>query len=114
MKKHVIKYHKYADDIQIYLSYRPHVPGDLVCAIYRVQACFRELKQNLTLNDCKTGFLVLISAHQLRKYGSPDLQLGTVLIKPAVSVRNLGAHFNQMMTMVSFIYHKIKVASYHL
>ena len=119
LKKHGIKYHKYADDIQIYLFYRPHVPGDLVCAIYRLQACFRELKQLLTtltlkLNDCKTEFLVLMSAHQLKKYGLPDLQLGTVLIKPAVSVRNLGAHFDQMLTMVSFINHKIKVASYHL
>ena len=59
LKKHGIKYHKYADDIQIYLFYRLHVPGDLVCAIYRLQACFRELKQLLTtlklkLNDCKT------------------------------------------------------------
>ena len=78
LKKHGIKYHKYADDIQIYLFYRPHVPGDLVCAIYRLQACFRELKQLLTtlklkLNDCKTEFLVLMSPHQLRKYGFPDL-----------------------------------------
>ena len=55
-----------------------------------------------------------MSPHQLRKYGSPDLQLGTVLIKPAVSVQNLGAHFDQMLTMVSFINNKIKVASYHL
>ena len=94
------------------------MPGDLVCAIYRQQACFRELKQLLTtlklkLNDCKTEFLVLMSPHQLRKYGLPDLQLGTVLIKPAVSVRNIGAHFDQMLTMVNFINHKIKVASYH-
>ena len=84
-----------------------------------LQACFRELKQLLTtlklkLNDCKTEFLVLMSPHQLRKYGLPVFQLGTVLIKPAVSVRNLGAHFDQMLTMVSFINHKIKVASYHL
>ena len=55
-----------------------------------------------------------MSPHQLRRYGLPDLQLGTVLIKPAVTVRNLGAHFDQMLTMVSFINHKIKVASYHL
>ena len=55
-----------------------------------------------------------MSPHQLRKYGLPDLQLGTVLNKPAVSARNLGAHFDQMLTMVSFINHKIKVASYHL
>ena len=55
-----------------------------------------------------------MSPHLLRKYGLPDLQLGTVLIKPAVSVRNLGAHFDQILTMVSFINHKIKVASYSL
>ena len=78
LKKHGIKYHKYADDIQIYLFHRPHVPGDLVYAIYRLQACFRELKQLLTtlklkLNDCKTEFLVLMSPHQLKKYGLPDL-----------------------------------------
>ena len=55
-----------------------------------------------------------MSPHQLRKYGLPDLQLGTVLIKPAVPVRNIGAHFDQMLTTVSFINHKIKVASYNL
>ena len=49
LKKHDIKYQKSADDIQIYLFYRPHVPGDLVCAIYRLQACFRKLKQILTI-----------------------------------------------------------------
>ena len=108
LKKHGINYHKYSDDIQIDLFYRPHVPDDLVCAIYRIQACFTELKQLLTtlklkLNDCKTEFLVLMSPHQLRKYGLPDLQLGTVLIKPAVSVRNLGAHFDQMITMVRLL-----------
>ena len=59
----------------------------------------------------RTEFLVLMSPHQLRKYGLPDLQLGTVLIKPAVSVRNLGAHFDQMLTMASSINHKNKVAS---
>ena len=68
----------------------------------------------IQLNDCKTEFLRHMSPHQLRKYGLPDLQLGTVLIKPAVSVRNLGAHFDQMLTMVSFINHKIKILSYHL
>ena len=114
-----IRYYKYADDIQIYLFYRPHVPCDLICVIYRPQACFRELKQLLTtlklkVNDCKTEFLVLMSPHQLRKYGLPDLQLDTVLIKPAVSVRSIGAHFDQMLTKVSFINHKIKVASYPL
>ena len=119
LKKHGIKYHKYAEDIQIYLFYRPHVPGDLVCAIYRLQAGFRELKQLLTtlklkLNECKREFLVLMSPHQLRKYGLPDLQLGAVVIQPAVSARNLEANFDQMLTMVSFINHKIKVASYRL
>ena len=49
LKKHGIKYHKYADDIQIYLFYRPHV----VCVIYRLQACFRELKQLLTTPKLK-------------------------------------------------------------
>ena len=119
LKKHGIKYHKYADDIQMNLFYRPQVPGDLVSAIYRLQAFLREQKQlfstlKLKLNDCKTEFLVLMSPHQLRKYGLPDLQLGTVLIKPAVSVRNLGAHFDQILTIVSFINHKIKVTSYSL
>ena len=33
---------------------------------------------------------------------------------PAVSVQNLVANFYQMLTMVSFINHKIKVASYPL
>ena len=35
IRRHGLKYHIYADDVQVYMSFDPNVPGDAACAILR-------------------------------------------------------------------------------
>ena len=57
-KRHGIKYHKYADDIQLYASYNPATPGDQVETARRLKDCIGEVRRwmavrMLKLNDEK-------------------------------------------------------------
>ena len=119
LEKYNISYHKFADDLQLYVFYRPDVPGDLVCALYRLKACIAEIQKWMTshklkLNDDKTEFLVLLSSHQFSKYGVPSLQLDQVLILPKEVVRNLGAYFDKFLTMKDFVNKMIQTSTFHL
>ena len=57
-KRQGIKYHKYADDIQLYASYNPAKPGDQVETVRRLTDCIGEVRRcmavrMLKLNDEK-------------------------------------------------------------
>ena len=119
IKKHGLLYHKFADDIQIYIIYNPEVPMDLECALFRIRACVAEVRCSLTrkklkLNEDKTEFIALMSAHQLSKFGAPLLQLSNVLIKSAKSVRNLGPVFDQLLSMHDYVNQICSKAAYHI
>ena len=52
-KRHCIKYHKYADDIQLYASYNPATPGDQVETARRLTDCIGEVKRWMALHLLK-------------------------------------------------------------
>ena len=115
-----VSYHKFADDLQLYISYRPNVPGDLDRARDRLSQCIRDIKDwmirhKLKLNDSKTEFLALMSPHHLKKFGLPShLTVGDAQIKPVHSVRNLGANFDTHLTMKSYVDAVCSKGNFHL
>ena len=79
-KKHQVHYHRFADDIQLYVSYNPAESEELNDAKIQLIQCIDEIRawmllHQLKLNDDKTEFMVLQSSHNLRVHGSPTLQL---------------------------------------
>ena len=61
-KKHSISYHCYADDVQIYLSFKPTI-SSLSSAVTKIETCLEEVKSwlmsnGLKLNDEKSEFLL--------------------------------------------------------
>ena len=44
LKKYNVFYHKYADDIQLYVIFDPSLPGDRKRAIRRMEACVKEIR----------------------------------------------------------------------
>ena len=74
LTRHSVGYHKFADDLQIYTSYCPHIPDDFECAIQRLNDCIGEVKYWMVkhkrkLNESKTELMVVLSPHHLKKYG---------------------------------------------
>jgi len=117
LRKHNVKYHIYADDIQIYLEVDPNIPGDLVCALWKLSKCVAEIQQwmidnKLKLNQDKTEFFLAASSHHLKNVANISLDLDGVKICPSTSVRNLGVIFDQQMSMSNHITQLCKSVNY--
>ena len=86
-KRHGIKYHKYADDTQLYASYNPATPGDQVETARRLTYCIGEVTRRmalhmLKLNDEKTKMMIFTSEHHLKTYGGCSMTKGDDTVSP--------------------------------
>ncbi|KAK3754683.1 hypothetical protein QZH41_015382 [Actinostola sp. cb2023] len=105
MRHHGISYHMYADDTQIYLTFKSSVLGEL--SRKRVEACVRDIDRwmlynNLKMNNDKTELLILHSRHRPQ----PSLESVTVghsPVSPTPSARNIGVVFDSTMNFEKHI-----------
>ena len=90
-----IQYHHYADDQQIYLSFKPG-PARVQLAqddcIHHMERCIEEIRNwmarnMLKLNDEKTEFIISGTCQQLKKIDNITISKNII---PAEHVRNLG------------------------
>ena len=94
-KKYGIDYHGYADDRQLYLSFKPKVSMDQVTCIKRLELCIAEIRywmkiNFLKLNDSKTEFILLGTRYQLQMVNKISIKIGDAIIRPTNCARNLG------------------------
>ena len=111
--------HIYADDMQLYTSYDLNDPLDLISATSRMEKCILELStwmkiNKLKLNDDKTEMLVICHPSLKHKIQDISLKIGNADIVPTKSVRNLGAMFDDGMTMANHITHVCRSKNLHL
>ncbi len=104
IKKHLPSSHGYAHYTQIYLYFRPETPVCQSEAVRIVEICITDIRtwlisQKLKFNDLKTEFLIIGTRQQLKKIEINYVRVGDVDIKPVESVRDLGAWFDEHMSM---------------
>ena len=119
LEKYNVFYHKYADDIQLYVIFDPSVPGDRERAIRRMEACVKEIwlcmaSRWLKLNDDKTELAIFMSAHHQKTYGQCDITIGECTISPAFHVRNFGVEMDSHLFMSHQVSAICKSCNFHL
>ncbi len=102
IQAHGFSYHFYADDAQLYVSFRPDDPT--VAA--RISGCLADIsawmkEHHLQLNLAKTELLVFPATSTLQH--DFTIQLGSSTITPSPSVRNLGVIFDDQLTEQNFL-----------
>ena len=118
MRRHGILYHMYADDTQIYLTFKSSVLGDMELSRERVEACVRDiyrwmLYNNLKMNNDKTELLILHSRYRPR----PSLEFVTVghsPVSPSPSARNIRVVFDSTTNFEKHISEICKSGFFHI
>jgi hypothetical protein len=104
-KQHLPSIQGYADDTQLYMSFRPLSDSSQEDAIKAMEASIKDIRDwmishQLLLNDTKTEFIIVGSRQQLAKVNFDSIEVGSsTLIKSVESVRNLGVWFDSHMSM---------------
>ena len=117
---HLPNVHCFADDTQLYLSFRPDDQASQDAAVAAMEACIRDvrlwmLQDKLKINDAKTGFLLIGTRPQLKKVDIDSLKIGDSVITPSKdAVRNLGSWFDETISMQSHVNKTCKAGYYYL
>ena len=119
IEHHRVQYHKYADDLQLYINFNPKHPDSRKRAWEMMRACIVDIQSWMTynylqLNEDKTEVLCVQSPFHLRITGPMPLLVGDITVNPADCVRNLGVMFHQHLSMHDQVTSIIQSCNYHL
>ena len=115
---HGLSYHLYADDTQLYITFKSTSLNDIQQVKLRVECCVRDIdewmiRNYLKLNQDKTDLVVICS----RFHPMPDIghiTVGSECIAPRDSVRNLRVQFDSIFSFEEHIKNICKSSFYHL
>ena len=118
LQQHDVKYHCYADDIQIYASFLPN-QNDASRTVKLLEACVKDVQtlmnsNSLKLNDSKTELILLGSKSNLAKIQSFNISISDSVISPSSQCRNLGVMLNSSMSLSTHVSSICKSVRYQL
>ena len=108
IKEYLTQAHAYADDTQLYLSFKADSSTAQNDAMKAMENCITAIRawmieDKVCLNDSKTEFMIVGIRQQLAKVNIDQLCVGESSIVPVTSVKNLGSWFDKNMSMTTHI-----------
>ena len=108
IEKYLSCVHAYADDTLLYLSFKPGCTATEEESIAAMENCIKAIRawmilDKMKINDIQTEFLIIGMKQQLNKVNIKTLSVGDSGVAPAVMAQNLGALFDENMTLLPHI-----------
>ena len=102
-----IKFHSYADDQQLYLSFKLAAQMSQQVCTERMEICIYKVRKwmrtnLLKLNDKKTKFILLGTNQKIKLVQFISIKIGDDVIHPVQSVRNLGFWYDSVMKYITY------------
>ena len=116
VRRHRLDFLLFADDSQLYASFKIKDTNDEMAALARTQACVGELKawmthRHLQLNDDKTEVLVITTPSLASMHSLTDVVIGDSILQPTAVTRNIGVMFDSELSMKSQVSKQCQVLS---
>ena len=116
LRYHNIGYHVYADDTQLYISFKNKDPSG---PLARLNSCISDIrvwmiKNKLKINDSKTEFIIFRSPQCKASISGVSVIVGDSSILPSPKVRDLGVIFDECLTLDAHISNICRRAHFHL
>ena len=101
LRYHNIGYHVYADDTQLYVSFKYKQSLE---AISKLNSCLADIRRwmitnKLKINDSKTEFIVFRSPQRKCDLSGLSVNVGESMITQSSKVRDLGVIFDQFLNL---------------
>ena len=111
--------HGYADDTQLYLSFKPSLSTSQADALCLMESCIEKIRRwmiqdKLLMNDGKTKFLVIGTRQQLCELQPISISVNNSVISPSPHIKNLGSWLDSNLNMMTHITKVCKACFFHL
>ena len=116
LKHHGIGYHIYADDTQLYISFKCNNPLASLPKLNNRISDIRVwmIKNKLRINDSKTEFIVFRSPQAKQDLSSLSVYVGDSIIQQSSKVRDLGVIFDQFLNFDDYVSSVCRSTHFHL
>ena len=105
IEKYLPCVHVYADDKQLYLSFKSGCTATEEESIAAIENCIKAVRawmimDKMKINDITTEFLIIGTKQQLNKVSIKTLSVGDSAVALTAMARNLGVLFDENMTLL--------------
>lgn len=119
IRRYGLLYHFYADDTQLYVSFKPQNELAKSNALTLVEHCLTDIEKwmnenMLKLNSDKTEVMLFTSKHNAKHMNSVVVRVGDTEIASVSSVKNLGVIFDSAMNMEKHVKNVCRSAYFQL
>ena len=119
IERHLPDAHAYADDTQLYISFRADSRIDQETAVRTVEKCIDDIKRwmlaiRLKLNEGKPEVILIGTWQQLEKIDFNDIRVGSNVVTCVENAKNLGCWFDSQMKMDTHVTKCCKAAFFNL
>ena len=119
IRNHLLDVHAYADDAQLYLSFKTDSELSQAAAIDAMEHYVNDIRMwmivdKLKINDGKTEFMIIGTKQQPRKVNIEHLMVSGTSVSPVNVAKNLGTWFDSNLNLREHISMTCRTAYFHL